>query len=104
DRAGTPAPLGDDELAPMPSNTVLFGNAYDQYRNQLEGIHKQHQEEMENFIKEQEHNQQRITQSLQEKLSTRRQRRARNKIENMEKSALKLQMTNQEANQDSVGL
>nr|XP_053628345.1 uncharacterized protein LOC128685749 [Cherax quadricarinatus] len=31
-RAGTPPPLSEDELAPMPSNTVIFGNMYDHYQ------------------------------------------------------------------------
>ena len=31
DRASTPPPLSNSELAPVPSNSVIFGKMYDQY-------------------------------------------------------------------------
>ncbi|XP_042228775.1 uncharacterized protein LOC121870864, partial [Homarus americanus] len=52
-RAGTPPLLSEDELAPMPSNNVIFGNMYDHYQNQLNNLAQQHREEMNQFMKEQ---------------------------------------------------
>ncbi|XP_076029182.1 BH3-only protein sayonara [Oratosquilla oratoria] len=87
-RARTPPPLANDELAPMPSNTVIFGKMYDHYQKQLEGLASQHQQELEQFMKEQEATQQKVNQSLQEKLMMRRQRRARLRVEEAQISAL----------------
>ncbi|KAK4290392.1 hypothetical protein Pmani_028785 [Petrolisthes manimaculis] len=88
ERAGTPPLLSRDELAPVPSNTVIFGNMYDHYQQQLSTLAKQHQEEMDQFMREQETNAKRINDNLQDKLITRRQRRARRKVEEAQKSAL----------------
>ncbi|XP_064092283.1 uncharacterized protein LOC135205494 isoform X2 [Macrobrachium nipponense] len=88
DRAGTPPPLSQEELAPVPSNTVIFGNMYDHYQKQLENLAKQHREEMDQFMKEQETNTQRINANLQDKLMARRQRRARMRVEEAQKKAL----------------
>ncbi|XP_047492393.1 intracellular protein transport protein USO1-like isoform X2 [Penaeus chinensis] len=88
DRASTPPPLSDDELAPLPSNSIIFGNMYDHYQNQLDDLAKQHQQEMETFIREQEMNSKRISENLQDKLMARRQRRARMRIEEKQKTAL----------------
>ncbi|XP_071515294.1 uncharacterized protein synr isoform X3 [Panulirus ornatus] len=88
ERAGTPPLLSDDELAPMPSNTIIFGNMYDYYQNQLNSLAKQHREEMEMFMREQESNARRINENLQDKLMARRQRRARMKVEQAQKNAL----------------
>ncbi|XP_068212071.1 myosin-14 [Palaemon carinicauda] len=88
ERAGTPPPLSEDELAPVPSNNIIFGNMYDHYQSQLEGLAKQHQEEMEQFMREQESNTQKINANLQDKLMSRRQRRARMRVEEAQKNAL----------------
>ncbi|XP_045112890.1 uncharacterized protein LOC123505534 isoform X2 [Portunus trituberculatus] len=88
ERAGTPPLLSRDELAPMPSNTVIFGNMYDHYQAQLSTLAKQHQEEMEQFMKEQQSKTQRMNESLQMKLMARRQRRARKNVEQMQRTAL----------------
>ncbi|XP_042858680.1 uncharacterized protein LOC122244767 [Penaeus japonicus] len=88
ERASTPPPLSEDELAPLPSNSIIFGNMYDHYQNQLDDLAKQHQQEMEMFIREQEINSKRISENLQDKLMARRQRRARMRIEEKQKSAL----------------
>ncbi|XP_066971541.1 uncharacterized protein synr isoform X2 [Macrobrachium rosenbergii] len=88
ERAGTPPPLSEEELAPVPSNTVIFGNMYDHYQKQLENLAQQHREEMDQFIKDQENNTQRINANLQDKLMARRQRRARMRVEEAQKKAL----------------
>ncbi|XP_069998862.1 uncharacterized protein synr [Penaeus vannamei] len=88
ERASTPPPLSDDELAPLPSNSVIFGNMYDHYQSQLDDLAKQHQQEMETFIREQEMNTKRISENLQDKLMARRQRRARMRIEEKQRTAL----------------
>ncbi|XP_069159161.1 uncharacterized protein [Procambarus clarkii] len=88
ERAGTPPPLSQEELAPMPSNTVIFGNMYDHYQEQLNNLAQQHREEMEQFVREQETNTRRINESLQDKLVARRQRRARIRVEEAQKNAL----------------
>ncbi|XP_069944229.1 uncharacterized protein synr isoform X2 [Cherax quadricarinatus] len=87
-RAGTPPPLSEDELAPMPSNTVIFGNMYDHYQQQLDNLARQHREEMEQFMREQESNTRRINDNLQDKLVARRHRRARMRVEEAQKKAL----------------
>ncbi|KAK7069127.1 hypothetical protein SK128_004112 [Halocaridina rubra] len=87
ERAGTPPPLSDEELAPLPSNTVIFGKMYDDYQKQLDDLSKQHQEEMEQFMREQESNTKKINDNLQDKLMARRQRRARMKVEETEKNS-----------------
>lgn len=55
---------------------------------QLNTLAKQHQEEMQQFMREQETNARRINDNLQDKLMARRQRRARMKVEEAQRSAL----------------
>ncbi|XP_050722090.1 myosin-11-like isoform X2 [Eriocheir sinensis] len=88
ERAGTPPLLSSDELAPMPSNTIIFGTMYDHYQEQLSALAKQHQEEMEQFMKDQQNKTQRMNETLQSKLMARRQRRARKNVEEKQRLAL----------------
>ena len=48
----------------------------------------QHQKEMDKFLAEQEHNQQRVNKGLQEKLNARRTRRARARLESQQLNML----------------
>jgi hypothetical protein len=77
DRSALPAVEG--ELAPMPSKNELFGK--------VEAISQQHREELEKYKAEQEQSLMRMNDSLQEKLAARRQRRAKMRLEQHEKSA-----------------
>ena len=58
------------------------------FPDQLDEIAQQHQEDLKNFIKEQEQKNQKIRGSLEEKLAIRRRRRALQNLEKAQKSAL----------------
>ena len=70
-----------DELAPLPSKEELFGE-------KMEALKSEYQESKEKYDKDLEEQQNKVQQSLQDKLAARRQRRARKNIEDAEKSAL----------------
>ena len=74
--------LVDDELAPPPSNSDIFGERLEALTNDL----KEDQERLEHQ-KEETHEQ--VTNHLQEKLQARRKRRARLNLEQKEAEALK---------------
>lgn len=76
------ASLNDgDELAPPPSNEELFGE-------KMEALKNEYQSDKERYEKAIEKDKNEVQQSLQEKLASRRQRRARKNVEDAEKSAL----------------
>ena len=73
--------LVDDELAPPPSNTDIFGERLEALTNDLQEDQKrlqQHEEETQGQVKN----------NLQQKLQARRKRRARVNLEQKEAEAL----------------
>merc|ERR1712012_1039278 len=68
--------VSTDELAPPPSEEDLFG--------QIEMVKKQFEEENNQLNRQLEENKMRMNQNFQEKLAARRQRRARQKLEESE--------------------
>jgi len=72
--------LTSGELAPMPSNELLFGE-------RLEALKKEYEEDKERLNNLQSENQNRQKQTLEDKLNARKQRRARKHVEEKEKSA-----------------
>ena len=70
-----------DELAPLPSNQDLFGE-------RMEALKNEFQSDAERHRKITEENKNKVESSLQDKLASRRQRRARKNIEEKEKSVL----------------
>jgi len=71
----------DDELAPLPSNQDLFGERMEALQNEFKSDAERHQRILEE-------NKNKVESSLQDKLASRRQRRARKNIEEKEKSVL----------------
>merc|ERR1712141_799701 len=76
------ASLNDEDLAPQPSNDLIFGA-------QMEALKNEYKSDNERYQKTLNENQNKVQQSLQDKLASRRQRRARKNIEEKEKKALK---------------
>ena len=78
----TLAALNDEEdLAPQPSRDDLFGE-------KMEALKKEFASDTERYEKSLADNQNKVQQSLQDKLAARRQKRARKNIEEKEKSVL----------------
>ncbi|XP_070535866.1 uncharacterized protein [Ptychodera flava] len=80
DDAPAPTPLPQNELAPPPETSDIFGN--------IEELKKQHEEEMAQLEKAQTVNKARADQDLQEKLAQRRNRRRRIQQQESEAQAL----------------
>ena len=80
DDAPAPTPLPQNELAPPPDTSDIFGN--------IEELKKQHEEEMAQLEKAQTVNKARADQDLQEKLAQRRSRRRRIQQQESEAQAL----------------
>ena len=74
--------LSDDDLAPPPSTSDIFGERLEALTNDLQ----QDQERLQNY---EEEAQGQVTDHLQEKLAMRRKRRARRNLEQKEAEALK---------------
>ncbi|CAB4061815.1 unnamed protein product [Lepeophtheirus salmonis] len=72
--------LENDDLAPMPSDREVFGTI-------LEDISKKFLEDKQRFEKNNQENQNRVSNALEKKLASRRVRRARNGVEDKEKEA-----------------
>ncbi|XP_071743279.1 uncharacterized protein [Lepeophtheirus salmonis] len=72
--------LENDDLAPMPSDREVFGTI-------LEDISKKFLEDKQRFEKNNQENQNRVSNALEKKLASRRVRRARNRVEDKEKEA-----------------
>ncbi len=72
---------GDDELAALPSKEELFGE-------QLEALANEYKGDKERLEEAEKENQKKVAQSLEEKLASRRQRRARKNLEEKELNAL----------------
>ena len=71
----------EEELAPLPSNEDLFGE-------KMEALKNEYQSDAERLEKNIEENKNKVESSLQDKLASRRQRRARKNIEEKEKSVM----------------
>ena len=71
----------EEELAPLPSNQDLFGE-------KMEALKNEYQSDAERLEKNIEENKNKVESSLQDKLASRRQRRARKNIEEKEKSVM----------------
>ena len=74
--------LADDELAPPPSSSDIFGERLEALTNDLQNDQKR----LQNY-EEETHDQ--VTNHLQDKLAMRRKRRARRNMEQKEAEALK---------------
>jgi len=72
---------GEDELAPLPSNQDLFGE-------KMEALKDEYQSDAERHKQNLEENKNKVESSLQDKLASRRQRRAMKNVEEKEKSVL----------------
>lgn len=78
--SSAPSAVPLEDLAPAPSEADLFGD--------IEDLKKKHEEEMAEFQKNQEMNRARQDQGLQEKLRTRRSRRRKIQLQEVEEQLL----------------